>query len=105
MSTLRDVLNLVERSQGSLALPQMAAELQLDQTTLENMLEFWVRKGKLRAVYGSGVSCDQCGFHNGCPFTVSLPKRYELVQPGDSLEAAVCFQIGEELPVLNFRHD
>lgn len=75
-TTLRQVLDHFERQSGALSLPQMARELGIERATLQNMIDYWVRKGKLREV--SVPTCTTCGSAPGCPFVVALPRRYEL---------------------------
>lgn len=75
-TTLRQVLEQFEQSQGSVSLPHMARTLGIERGTLQNMIDYWVRKGKLREV--GAQSCATCGSASGCPFIVTLPRCYEL---------------------------
>ncbi|MEO8391569.1 MAG: FeoC-like transcriptional regulator [Chloroflexota bacterium] len=75
-TTLRQVLEQFEQRQGAVSLPQMARSLGIERGMLQNMIEYWVRKGKLREV-GTPV-CTTCGSASGCPFIVVLPRCYEL---------------------------
>lgn len=75
-TTLRQVLDQFEQSQGSVSLPHMAHTLGIERGTLQNMIDYWVRKGKLREV--GAQSCETCGSAAGCPFIVALPRCYEL---------------------------
>jgi hypothetical protein len=75
-TTLRQVLQQFEQSQGAVSLPQMAHTLGIERGMLQNMIDFWVRKGKLREV-GAPV-CATCGSASACPFIVALPRCYEL---------------------------
>ncbi|MCB0047551.1 MAG: hypothetical protein H6642_01185 [Caldilineaceae bacterium] len=82
-SKLRQVLTLFEESNGSLSLPQMARRLDVSQSRLEEMIQYWVRKGKIRASV-SLSDCGTCGHGDGgCPFTMELPKGYELAGSQD----------------------
>jgi hypothetical protein len=76
-STLRQVLEHFEQSQEAVSLPQMEHILGIERTTLQNMIDYWVRKGKLREV--SALNCTTCGSASRCPFVVALPRCYELV--------------------------
>lgn len=87
MTMLRQVLNQFENQQGALSLRQMAQNLGLEQAVLQDMIDYWVRKGRLREV--TDVNCNTCGTAEGCPFIVALPRRYELARPGDSERTAV----------------
>ncbi|HVU14471.1 MAG TPA: FeoC-like transcriptional regulator [Phototrophicaceae bacterium] len=76
MSTLRTVLQHFERQPGTIALPVLARELGLEQAMLQEMIDYWVRKGRLREVFVT--NCAACGSARGCPFVVAMPRCYEL---------------------------
>lgn len=73
---LRDVLNAFEQN-GPTSLAQMSRALDVEPSALDGMIQFWVRKGKLRAVCDMG--CSSCGVQSSCPICVATPRRYELV--------------------------
>ena len=73
---LRDVLNAFEQN-GPASLAQMARDMDVEASALEGMIQFWVRKGKLREVCDLG--CSSCGAHGSCPVVTLTPRRYELV--------------------------
>jgi hypothetical protein len=77
-STLKQVLNVFEDSQETLSLGQMAKRLDITPGMLDDMLAFWVRKGKLREVGGASL-CRTCGVGDSCPFIAQMPRRYQLV--------------------------
>ncbi|MFN8528546.1 MAG: FeoC-like transcriptional regulator [Anaerolineae bacterium] len=81
-TTLRQVLEYFEQHHGTISLPELARQLGIERSMLEPMLEFWVRKGKLRDT--SAPACVTCGSAEGCPFVVTLPHRYELVTEGST---------------------
>lgn len=85
---LRQVLEQFEQGQGAVSLPQMARTLGIERDTLQNMIEYWVRKGKLREVTSN--TCTTCGSAAGCPFIVTLPRRYELASANPIDEAPAC---------------
>lgn len=86
-TTLRQVLEQFEQSQGAVSLPHMANTLGIERGTLQNMIDYWVRKGKLREV---GVqSCATCGGSSGCPFMMAMPRCYELAAGTPAKAAAV----------------
>lgn len=76
-STLRQVLTIFETATAPLSLPQVAQELGISAERLESMLQYWVRKGKLRESVVSG-ECGTCGQKGSCAFVVNLPHSYEL---------------------------
>jgi len=86
-TTLRQVLEQFEQSQGAVSLPQMAHALGIERGTLQNMIDYWVRKGKLREV-GTPV-CTTCGSASECPFVVALPRCYELAAGETTVQAAL----------------
>ncbi len=93
-TTLRQVLDHFERGQGAVSLPQLARTLGIERGMLQTMLEYWVRKGKIREI--SAPACTTCGSASGCPFVVTLPRQYELVSgsepeiPPDQSPACGC---------------
>lgn len=82
MTQLRAVLEAFENAEQPQTLPQMARALSLEPAMLEDMIAYWVRKGRLREVNG-GAACTACGHASGCPFIMQMPRSYELVGPGD----------------------
>lgn len=83
---LRDVLTLFEAGKP-VSLAQMARDCDVEPSALEGMLDFWVRKGKLRE--SAYTNCADCGVHHACPVGMALPKRYELVT-GDAPASGAC---------------
>ena len=78
---LRDVLRAFETAPAPQTLSQMARALDLTPAMLQELIDFWVRKGRLRAVHLDSA-CGTCGGADGCPFILKLPPTYELVAPG-----------------------
>ena len=82
-SMLRQVLTAFETGRGSMSLHQMARELNLEAGTLESMIDYWIRKGKIREVHQENNRCQTCSISgsdcHGCPFVMQTPRRYELV--------------------------
>jgi hypothetical protein len=85
MMNLRDVLTKFEAGKP-LSLAQMARDFEVEQSALEGMIDFWVRKGKLRE--SAYTNCADCGISHACPVGMALPKRYELVVGTPVAEAA-----------------
>lgn len=85
-STLRQVLTVFEEGRP-LTLAQIAHELNVSPAQLEEMIRYWVRKGKIRESAGL-TDCGTCGRQGGCPFVLDLPRSYELATP-DSLPLPV----------------
>jgi hypothetical protein len=76
-STLRQALTIFETTTAPLTLPQMARELDISVEQLEAMLQYWVRKGKLRESSGAGECCG-CSKSGDCAYVVAMPRSYEL---------------------------
>ncbi len=88
-SQLQQVLNRFSDQSAPLSLRALAHEMQLEPGVLHGMLEYWVRKGKLREVGSGGESCTTCGIKGACPFVVHLPRYYERVTE-DSPAGGTC---------------
>ena len=81
-STLRQVLTTFEQG-GSRSLSQIARDLDVSPARLEGMIQYWVRKGKIRETV-SYTECGTCGHDaNSCPFVLEMPRHYELVREND----------------------
>ena len=85
-STLRQVLTIFETAEQPRSLPQIARDLGVSPTHLEAMIQFWVRRGKIR-ISGSVTDCSACGKNGTCPFVLALPRTYELVREKDAFGA------------------
>lgn len=83
-SQLRAVLDRFADQSTPVSLNQMAREMALEPGVLHGMIDYWVRKGKLREVNSGGEACTTCGIKGACPFVIALPRYYELVQDGDT---------------------
>jgi len=79
MVRLRDVLEAFEQGKAT-SLAQLSKNLGVEAVILDTMIQFWVRKGKIREVCSSGKHCEKCGSHSECSITTTVPRRYELVR-------------------------
>ncbi len=85
---LHRVLNEIESAQGVISLREIALKLNIEQSALEGMLNFWVRKGRLKAdeVFGDldnapacqSLGCGGCAGASQCPFVMKMPRQYEI---------------------------
>ena len=89
-STLRQVLNYFEGSHTALRLSTLAKELDISEAMLAEMIQYWVKKGKLREVNLDGGNCTQCHIESSCPFVVTMPRMYELVREGETTVTPSC---------------
>lgn len=78
-SLTRQVLNYFEQTEEAISLNALAKQLDITRGTLEGILNYWVRKGKLREITVDKNVCNTCGVQNGCPFITALPRYYEVV--------------------------
>lgn len=90
MTVLKQVLQTFENADRPLSLTQMARELKVEPALLDEMIAYWVRKGKLREVAESG--CAACALHDHCSPIIKLPRRYELAtgRSADQPRCACC---------------
>ena len=93
-SQLREVLNRFGDQSAPLSINQMARDMDLEPGVLHGMIDYWVRKGKLREVNGSGEGCTTCGVKGSCPFIVAMPRYYELVTDEDGPAACPACSCG-----------
>jgi hypothetical protein len=77
-TTLREVLKAFENARGPLSLNDMARSLDITPSMLDGMIDYWVRKGKIRECSG-GSACASCGSAKNCAYSPTMPRRYELV--------------------------
>jgi len=80
MSALKRVLAMFEDASTPLSINEIARQLGVEAPLVDDMIAFWVRKGKLRDTANACTpdSCNRCvRGANGCPFVVPMPKRYE----------------------------
>ena len=85
---LTQVLLEIESAQNSLNLNELSHKLDIDRSALDGMIQFWVRKGRLRdddadlaEVTGtcSPPSCgSSCKGLAVCPFAAKIPKTYSI---------------------------
>ena len=89
MTTLRSVLEAFEEANGAMRLDNLSRKLEIDPGTLDNMIQYWIRKGRIRSV-GEAQACHSCGVKGKCPFVIQLPRYYELVASEQQMETTQC---------------
>ena len=67
-----------ENTTQPLTIAQIARQLEVEQGLVEDMIAFWVRKGRLRLTQCT-ENCATCGTAGSCPFVMKMPGRYEPV--------------------------
>ncbi len=85
---LRKVIQELEAAQEPLNLNELSHKLGLDPSALEGMIQFWVRKGRLKdderdnqqlfAACGGGSCGRSCPGAQGCPFIAKMPRTFSL---------------------------
>jgi len=88
---LRQVLRELESATGPVELNALSRKLGVERSALQGMIEFWVRKGRLKdeyavAIKGTCVSDDcavTCSDAHTCPLVTKLPRSLSLI-PHDS---------------------
>jgi hypothetical protein len=82
---LQQVLREIEQAREPLSLGDLAHKLGVDRGTLEGMLTFWVRKGRIVVsdvdgqTCATGGGCGSCDSSTGCPFAGTAPRTFALV--------------------------
>jgi hypothetical protein len=91
-STLREVLRAFETAQGPLSLSDIARDLDITPGMLDGMIDYWVRKGKIRPAAGGPAcaTCSSCSHSKSCcTYSPTMPRSYLLVTD-DPVEVGSC---------------
>lgn len=82
---LNQVLREIETAQGSITLSELSRKLEITPTALEGMLQFWVRKGRIKADDSTSSSenvsegCSKsCSGTPNCVYVAKMPKTYSI---------------------------
>ena len=78
---LRQLLEYVEASPGGISLPGMARKLEISLSQAENMLDYWVRKGRLQVAVPSSA-CGYCSSNGSCPILIDSFRIYQIKEEG-----------------------
>lgn len=78
-TTLSRLLKVIQESSGTLSVQSLATQLELKQERVESMVDFWVRKGRIK-VSNTPADCGSCAVQGDCPFILEMPQTYELIQ-------------------------
>ena len=60
-SQLREILNRFDNQTAPMSINRMARDMSLEPGVLQGMIDYWVRKGKLREVNSTTEDCNTCG--------------------------------------------
>lgn len=85
---LKQVLQEIEAADGPVSIDELGRKLGLERSALTGMIDFWVRKGRLRLEHQPGGSASNictsggcrstCAGPEVCPFVVKMPRTYTL---------------------------
>lgn len=83
---LQQVLHQLKTTKGAINLNDMAQQLGIERSALDGMIEYWVRKGRLKAddvaPAGPHAACSSCASScpgpQSCPFVLTMPRTYSL---------------------------
>ena len=81
---LFQVLREIEQANGPVTVNELSQKLGIDQGVLTDMIQYWVRKGKLRGDGATAVTPHTAVHHCGsscagpstCNFIAKMPKTY-----------------------------
>lgn len=83
---LHQVLHEITNASGPITLNELSRKLGVTPSALQGMIDFWVRKGRLKnddvemetaVTCGSGCGSD-CAGRSSCHFVAKMPKTYSL---------------------------
>ena len=86
---LRQVLQEIELARGPININELSQKLGIERSALEGMIEFWVRKGRLRSgnqdaaiteVCTTGSCSCACSGPVECPYVIKIPQTYTVVR-------------------------
>ena len=80
------VMRELQAAHGTLRLEDLAARVNVEPSALKGMLEFWVRKGRMRTGDGDAMDAAACAGGQACPgatecmFVARMPAMYSVVR-------------------------
>lgn len=85
---LRQVLAELEAASGPVNINELSRKLGIERSALEGMIQFWVRKGRLKSgAQAAAEMAEQCTSGGcgmacsgpaDCPYVIKLPQSYTL---------------------------
>jgi hypothetical protein len=87
-SQLRQVLSHFENQTHPQSITVVARQLDVSPMMLTEMIDYWIRKGRIRIVASNGHECSACGVQKACPFIMHIPRYYEVVREQDAHDVA-----------------
>lgn len=89
-SQLKEVLNRFADQTIPVSVNRLAQDMEIEPGVLRGMIDYWVRKGKLREVNSGGETCMSCGVKSVCPFIIALPRYYEIATDENDDDTPPC---------------
>ncbi len=88
---LYQILEAIEQTNGPVSLDELSRRLQIEASALEEMITFWVRKGRLKDTSVAGCSggrrgCTCGAYPNGCVFSHTGPRVITLLDASPARE-------------------
>jgi hypothetical protein len=88
MSTLKRVLDEIQSARGPISVAELSRRLDVEQSALEGMIDFWIQKGRLRAdlFLSTPASCasDECDTScpqaTNCNLMTNPPRTFSLAR-------------------------
>jgi len=85
---LRQVLEELEAAPGPVNINELSRKLGIDRSALEGMIQFWVRKGRLKSRSQAAAEMTElcttgscgcaCSGPVECPYVIQMPQSYTL---------------------------
>jgi len=83
---LKQVLHEIEQARSSISISELSHRLGVEADALEGMIQFWVRKGRLKvdndvnggANCSCGTGANNCAPVSDCIFIAKMPKSYTI---------------------------
>lgn len=80
---LQQVLYALETATGPISLDELSRQLGIEQSVLEGMIAFWVRKGRIKDTAnggcGKGPGCTCSSRPDGCAFDSAAPRTITMI--------------------------
>ena len=84
---LNQVLQEIQQANSPITINELGRKMGIESSALQGMIDFWVRKGRLRdddalvedeAACDTGSCGDSCYGLTACPFTAKMPRSYSI---------------------------
>ena len=85
---LHEIMKTLKTGMGPLSLRQLSHQLNVEESALEGMIGFLLKKGKLRLVdeLAAAKGCTTCPLAGICTADTKLPRHYVLTEEASNIE-------------------